>query len=150
MRKIRAILAGVFLTVVAIWMGVSWYPKYAIGVASNSWPETSGHVKSTDSDFVSGKHSYFRGWVEYEYKLANGMHTGDVEVISDEEKTKVEETLKQFPQGKTVTVYYDPQHTDTSVITRGDGAATAIQFLGIAGMAGVAGIAMLLCAFFWR
>ena len=98
--------------------------------SSKTWPSVTGTI--TSSRVISGNKSSGRGHsrtsaVHYEIRVTyrypvDGMYfTGNRIKINPDSTTIrkfAEEELLSYPVGKTVTVYYDPENPEKSVLTR--------------------------------
>lgn len=102
---------------------------------THSWPSTSGII--VESEAYSGSRGGSKLKVRYSYAVGGTEYTGDRvgygRVYSD---VGAEETARAYPEGKEVTVHYQPSSPATSVLETGASAGIyAFLAVGLAGLA---------------
>jgi hypothetical protein len=83
--------------------------------------ETSGRQGSTD--FITTETIDTRNFAEvrYEFSVAGKSFCGSrIDLAEDRGNFEVAETLQRYPQGKAVTVYYNPKNPDECILERDD------------------------------
>ncbi len=122
---IALIIAGLALT----WFGCYFIYK---GYESRSWPRIPGKItasyaeQQTRRSSDTGHSSYFVyvARIRYSYSADGKAYTSDEisfggNQYTSKRKYKTEKYLKQFPVGKSVTVYYNPGDPSQSVLKQG-------------------------------
>ena len=124
-------IGGCFVLIFGIIGGVmlfKYFQDKKKAEASQSWPSASGRITesyvrredSTDSDGYPTT-SYYPE-VRYEYDLLGATYTGDKIAFGaktgNSSQKKTQEALAQYPVGKSVTVYYDPNNREDAVLER--------------------------------
>lgn len=105
------------------------------GRSSASWPTTQGEVvfaqieshMSTDSDGDSSM--TYGAKIVYNYQVGGQQFTGDRHRFSQASTSsarRAQETVNRYPVGSMVTVYYDPNNPQLSVLEPGTGAGGII------------------------
>ena len=102
--------------------------KYMEVLQASRWSSTPGRIvvstaksRSVRSGGVDSNDTELRNFakVVYEYKVANRSYRGDrVSIGENLGNFEVAETLARYPVGKDVTVYYNPNRREQSVIER--------------------------------
>jgi hypothetical protein len=105
---------------------------------AKSWSETAGRVVVST---VKARHHQFAGepttvrnepLIRYEFTVADKLYRGSRIAIGDDSGgANTEATLERFPEGATVTVYFDPADPTNCVLERGvpDGVARGCAVL---------------------
>lgn len=114
---------GIFL-LVGLGLSVWGWTILQDARASASWPSAEGRVigsevtRSTDAD---GGDSYSPE-VTYSYTVENASYTNDLIKFGENaygSRNKAEEIAANYPVGRAVTVYYDPEQPDLSALEPG-------------------------------
>ncbi len=109
---------------------------------TRSWKEASGRIVSSkpvareirssemhttgsgqDTDFVTDETIETRNFAEISYSFMVGANTyrgSRIGLGADPVNSEVADTLKRYPEGKTVTVYYNPAHPSECILERDD------------------------------
>ncbi len=101
--------------------------------ASQEWPYVTGEITYSDmnSHISDGKKMYAID-IRYNYVVGSKSYEGTGVTVADNtgaisstsNKSSVKKTLKKYPKGKQVKVYYDPDFPESSVLE------TGMSFLG--------------------
>jgi hypothetical protein len=123
------ILALAFLAagVVVLYFGVQIIRN---GFASRNWPDTPGTIQSTaiqtKTNRTSGGKSKtsYTAKITYRYEVSGKSYSNSTigfgkSQYSSSKKSKTEKYLGQYPQGKQVAVYFDPQNPGKAVLEAG-------------------------------
>ena len=117
-RKALIWLLGILL---AFW--ILCLPRYLHIKQSANWPSVSGTI--TDSTMLSLRCKgvpCYRGQIEYRYRVGDvpyhcaALHLGRSRPAARDSWQRV---LDQYPAGKEVRVYYEPQHPDNAILEPG-------------------------------
>ncbi|MCX7975763.1 MAG: DUF3592 domain-containing protein [Bellilinea sp.] len=139
---------GVFFLLFAgigVWLILRYQKNKEKAWQSLNWPKTSGRViesriaehESEDEDgHVTSTYSPV---VRYEYQVNGVAYTGGKiavgGVVAISNKKKVQQTIDQYPEGKLVVVYYNPQNPAEAVLeTRIAGKAELIAGIILIGI----------------
>ncbi len=108
-------------------------PIEAEAEASQEWPYVIGEItySGMNSHISDGKKMYSIA-IRYSYVIDNKTYEGAGVTVADNtgavsstsSKSRVQKTLKKYPKGKQVEVYYDPDFPESSVLE------TGMSFLG--------------------
>ncbi len=103
---------------------------------SESWPSVEGKILSHDIRMDSGDdYTFYLPQVTYTYQIQDQEFTGKRisfgSAPSFKKIFKAEKLLEQFPINSLVTVYYDPEKPQESVIQQTMGKMTATLVVGI-------------------
>lgn len=118
-----------------------------------SWKEAAGRIVSSkatarevrstrmhttgskdDTDFVTDETIETRNFAEISYTFAAGAHTyqgNRIGLSADPGNFEVAETLKRYPEGKSVTVIYNPLNPNECILERDDPANIRNAWLAI-------------------
>ncbi len=138
---VLAIAVGVFLA----W--IFGYASFTAGAASESWPSVEGKITASKIS-ESGPHDNrtLRAHVSYQYEVNENIHRSDrVDFnsagMSSSQRGDIQEITRKYPVGRSVTVYYDPDDPNISVLEPGVklGAAFMLGMICI----GVGGVVLL-------
>ncbi len=143
------------LLVGAIGAALLWFwawPSLQEAWASDSWPNSSGVIHSskikTDRD-SDGKKTYSLD-LDYEYVVDGKTYLGSRIMVSDlqmQSSNKAKSLQRKYPQGKQVSVYYDPDLPDSCALETGAGIGSYL-FVGVFGLiALLGGIAVVTAVF---
>lgn len=117
------------LLVIGIAVSVLGFRDLAIAEESRSWPSVQGTV--TDARLLKrlDRHhlTKYKAAISYAFTLNGTAYEGRNIGFSSEwvgERSAAELQLAEYPEGKTVDVYYDPNGPDRSVLDRRITAAT--------------------------
>ncbi|MEZ6047919.1 MAG: DUF3592 domain-containing protein [Planctomycetaceae bacterium] len=101
---------------------------------SRNWPSVTGKIlRSEVSRQKTKSDDLFCPDISYEYEINEKKYVGNrlriipLDVLDEDE---IQEEIERFPLGKEVSVYYDPELPERSVLTPGDEkeALTGIRF----------------------
>ncbi len=101
------------------------YQTYRKSDESMSWPTTMGTVKTSEVRRTIGANNEFHSYIEYEYSVLGSDYVSHTVTFSelmgmqDTRKSVARNAVNKFPAGSSVTVYYDPQNAQKSVLQRG-------------------------------
>lgn len=126
-------LVGVILTLVGIFNLVK-------ASASKRWPSTNGKVidakvrVSTSTDNEGSTSTSYVPHIEYEYRVNNAPYTSTRRTIGSGQtgygsRNRANAIVEQYPVGKSVPVYYDPQNPKYGVLQTGFAASVFIWLL---------------------
>ncbi len=132
MRSPRLVYQMIF-SVVLLGAGAAWthwlsVPVYRKAQASGDWPTAPGVIESSEveDEFDSNEVRYAAS-VEFSYELDGVRHVSKhitpSGVSSSKSRHPAQETVDRYPEGKAVTVYYDPQKPEFGVLEPGVNAA---------------------------
>ena len=121
---------GCFVTIflgVGIFMLVKYFRDKKKSEESQAWSATSGEIiesyvresHSQDSDGITSTSYYAE--VRYLYQVLGVEYSGDKVSFGGKvggSRNKAAEITTQYPVGKTVTVYYDPNNHEDAVLER--------------------------------
>ncbi len=143
-RRNTAILAIGFLLA---GLGILGYGGYSIykGYESLAWPRTSGIINDSYAELqrrrssgTSGSHDQYVARIRYSYTLDGSKAYSSNEIgygksqYTSRIKSKTEKYLQQFPVGKSVTVFYNPENPNQAVLKQGiTGGALLMVTIGI-------------------
>ncbi|PJB80880.1 MAG: hypothetical protein CO090_03805 [Acidobacteria bacterium CG_4_9_14_3_um_filter_49_7] len=128
------------LIFLAVGIGLAWWGKGMLNdaKASKSWPSVQGTVmESTLTSYKSTSGSgskkrsttMYKPQITYRYKIAGKEHVGDKVTMSDggsSSTSYAKKTIKKYPAGATVKVFYDPEVPADSVLEPG---ATLVSYV---------------------
>lgn len=109
------------------------------GEQTLNWFEVRGSIMKSEMIQVNMNPSrdyfeyFYRASIEYEYEvfgikyLSNQAYLGDV--ISSNDKSKAQETVKMFPVNHTVSVFVNPNNYTESVLIKGSGGNRVVNIL---------------------
>lgn len=92
--------------------------------ASKEWPSVMGVITASDlhTELSDGQKMYSAD-IHYSYSVGNKEYYGEgitaVDGGTTSLKQAVKKELKKYPKGKEVTVYYDPEFPQSSVLETG-------------------------------
>ncbi|HLD65721.1 MAG TPA: DUF3592 domain-containing protein [Pseudomonas sp.] len=96
--------------------------------SARTWPSVTGtitrsHIDSTKKSQASNSNSRreYRVRAAYDYQVAGAHFTGnriEIRPTRYSMRQNAERELADYPVGKTVTVYYDPENPEKSVLKR--------------------------------
>lgn len=120
----NACLFGFFLVaVIGVWLTLSMMSAWYLSLASLHWPTANGHVITSGVD--SGTTTLGDWWapsVKYKYQVGAKSFQSDmirfyIPLLRD--SAAAEAIRSPYPAGKLVSVYYDPDHPNRSVLEPG-------------------------------
>jgi hypothetical protein len=112
-------VAGAFILAAGVGLGVRTVRNLAKGLHSRSWPATPGTVLESSSERTG------RGYgaaVRYRYEVDGKEFVGSRLFIGDSvdrSASVIDGRIAQFPKGKGVSVFYDPDHPHVAVLEPG-------------------------------
>jgi len=95
---------------------------------SKSWPQATGKVKVSEVGSSSGSISSggsavrYKANIIYEYEVQGAKHIGDRVTVADHASTsgaKHHRIAQRYPLGADITVYYNPNNPDESLLEPG-------------------------------
>ena len=118
------------------------------GSRSTSWPSVPGTIVESKVRafkvrlFGRDHEPSFRADVTYEFYVAGMPYTGDTISFNpgSTHPMSVTSRVQQYPLGKTVLVYYDPEDPSRSVLQPGSGGITITLFTGFMLLGGAIGM----------
>jgi hypothetical protein len=117
-------LSGFFLAVIGAFALWASGPSFIQAVESSRWASVNGEIVSSDIVRVPnpGQRGITTGAeIQYTYSVADQVHTGTrlrfMDYASSDDSAS--QARLDFPQGATVSVYYDPEQPDVSVLRPG-------------------------------
>ncbi len=108
-------------------------PIEAEAEASQEWPYVIGEITYSDMNtHISDGKKMYSVDIRYSYVIDDKMYEGAGVTVADNSgavsstssKSSVQKTLKKYPEGKQVNVYYDPDFPESAVLE------TGMSFLG--------------------
>ncbi len=126
--KILRLLLGIGFTVAGLALGAYVVSAYAGNAQVRNWPQTKGQI--VHSEFVVHKaqvgpgqqRDRYGALVRYKYEVEGIEQTsGRVSFgwESAQTRTSASDYVQRYPQGRSVTVYYDPADPSSAVLERG-------------------------------
>jgi hypothetical protein len=90
---------------------------------SAGWSSTDGIVMHTDHERTSrGRRTSNAPYVTYTYQVQGKGYTSNVRSFGD--GLSEPEVFEQYPMGRHVTVFYDPEHPQEATLVKGVGTGT--------------------------
>lgn len=124
-RNSNSRMLGVIFTLVGALVFYFWgWPPLKYAYESKSWPVTSGTIThaEVDSWMKDGK-SQYDARINYSYEVEgkkyNSTKLNTSGSYSGSNMTKAKELVDEFPAGKTVDVFYDPEVPDSAALKPG-------------------------------
>jgi len=112
----RQVLLGIVAFVLALPVSIYFYQE---GVKSEHWPTVEGTVTRGATVQHTFRHSQSIN-LQYEYAVNGRMYNGDQYKIGGNNIPKSDaDVVAEYPEGKTVTVSYDPASPGTAVLIPG-------------------------------
>lgn len=106
-------------------LSISAFGKISDAYQTNSWQSTEGKIliSRVSSELRAGdRTSSLTPHIRYEY-MANGSRYESTNIqteeISTNDQDQVEKTISQYPVGKKVTAYYNPEKPSQAVLSPG-------------------------------
>lgn len=95
----------------------------AMRQASQSWPSTSGRVIKSRVEVRGGDHTSVDSRVIYEYNISGQVYQGQQiragdSFFSVHTSQDAYRTIDQYPEGASVTVYYNPDNPAEAALER--------------------------------
>lgn len=148
---ISTIAVGLLAVAVGLFLAfVFSYASLTQGAASENWSTAEGTITSSSISEVGSKDNLtFQAHVHYQYEINEDEYHGDrldfnSSGMSSSHRVDMQEIVRKYPAGKTVTVFYDPADPSISVLEPGVklGAAFLIGMVcvGIGGLVFVSGV----------
>lgn len=129
------IVVGLGLLFVAIGAGVGFYigkPILDNARASESWPTAPGRITESELErYRDDGKTMYTALVVYEYSVGNQQWEGDsvwFGQYSSSSRSEINRTVTQYPVGRTVDVYYQPDDPANSVLQPGATTSSYIVF----------------------
>ena len=125
--------------------------------ASAQWPTTAGHIKTSavveesvqdrDDDGRTRTSTQFRADIQFAYRVGARDYVGTTWKWGMERlygsPDSARKVIAKYPQGRQVTVHYDPAQPDTAVLEPENRQGTVAPFV-ISGVFAAAGVLMLI------
>ncbi len=114
----------IFALIGAVILYLWAWPPIKYGLDSKSWPVTSGTITSSEVEswLKEGK-SQYSAHINYSYSVGGKKYTSakiySSGTYSGGNITKARELVDEFPAGKTVDVFYDPEIPDSAALKPG-------------------------------
>lgn len=97
----------------------------SLNLASQTWPSTTGTVVKSRVEVSGGEHTSVSPRVVYEYEVRGTKYQSD-RIKAGDSLMRVQtggsrtayDTVDRYPEGKTVTVYYNPDNPAESALER--------------------------------
>jgi len=102
------------------------------GMQSENWDKGTATVTSSEIEKTESRSKDAQGFtrtstsysvrVQYAYTVEGSSYEGNTVgfgTMSHNERSDAQEELKSYPKGKTIDVYYDPEHPSDSVLKKG-------------------------------
>ena len=123
---IGSIVVGVLAIAVGCFLAVVFnYAAFTQGFVSESWPTVEGKITSSSvAESGPRDHLTFRAHVSYQYEVNETVHRSDrVDFnptgMSSSKRVHAQEITRKYPVGKQVTIAYDPEDPNISVLEPG-------------------------------
>jgi hypothetical protein len=126
-EKRQSICSGLFLVVVGLGCLVYFGWVYSQQSAAKSWPTVPAKVvtshieKDTTVSARRGVRDHYRACIEYQYTVGGAVYTGtDLWFDSEPKSTDrldMEKLTAEYPIGKTMDVYFNPEEPQIAVVT---------------------------------
>jgi len=124
-RKSNATSLGIIFTLAGALIFYFWgWPPLKYAHESKSWPKTSGTITQSEVDsWTKDGRSQYDARINYSYevdgKKYNSTKINTSGSYSGGNITKAKEFVDEFPAGKTVEVFYDPDVPDSAALKPG-------------------------------
>ena len=131
MQIIGLICGGLFVAIfagVGIYLLIRFNKDKQKAASSQSWPSASGRIvearvaESTSTDSDGDRSTCYSPQIVYEYEVLGSPLRGDKIYVglksSSSNYKKAQEKVAQYPIGKTVSVYYNPDDPTDAVLER--------------------------------
>jgi len=100
------------------------FPPLKYGYESKSWPKTSGIITQSEvNSWMKDGNSQYEARLNYSYTVngkkynSSKLNTGGT--YSGSSMSKAKELVAEYPTGKTVDVYHDPEVPDSAALKPG-------------------------------
>jgi hypothetical protein len=112
------------LVLLGLGAGVTWYGWGELRKARQSvdWPTTPGKVLSSEVVDAGEDNMQFAAAITYAYRVRGKTHKGDQVALGQwatSDVKPVRRLVRQFPVGKVVPVYYNPEDPAEAVLKPG-------------------------------
>jgi hypothetical protein len=138
-----------------------WWKRVSLSARSRGWPRVEGTIERSElflkisrarvgrAGRWSPNSGYYLPLVHFAYEVRGRRYTGDVitfgkEPIYSSFPARAREKCREYPEGSTVHVYFDPASPATACLERGEGSlalgyalAVGIALLGVLALSGV-------------
>jgi Protein of unknown function (DUF3592) len=127
MKILDILLAAIFFTVVGLFLYSQFYAGYFVKF---NYESVNGKIISSEVEQIEQQEDCgeyctetiqaFRPQILYEYEVGKIKYFGTRYRLfsKGEDKLWAERTVKDFPTGKQITVFYNPQNPERSVLTK--------------------------------
>ncbi len=110
---------------------------------STGWSSTDGIVLYTDYEWTSvGRRTSNAPYVTYSYQVQGKSYTSNVHSFGD--GLKEPEMFENYPSGRRVPVFYDPEHPEEATLVKGVGTET---MAGVRNARVILGLALVFLAY---
>jgi preprotein translocase subunit SecG len=131
MLTTTTICSGLFF-LIGLGLAFAGFRTYQKSNQASNWMTTTGRITtSAVTNRMSSDHKQY-AHIEYEYSVlganyvSNKINFAQLIGFDNTAMGNAEETVKKFPAGSAVTVYYDPQDPHRAVIEKGGDAGMLI------------------------
>lgn len=91
-----------------------------VSEASKSWPQTKGHMKKSEAVRYQSTSSRWNFTADYEYSVEGKVFQGHtVALYTIIHKEEAQALAERYPSNKDITVYYNPEAPEESVLIPG-------------------------------
>jgi len=136
------VLMGVFIFIWGAWSAKN-------GKASEEWADASGfiiksYIKAPDGDIATARDKFgrFQTKIIYQYTAGGRLYSGSNIAFGDfsiRSRKQAITVSQKYPEGKRITIYYDPDNPGNSVLEPGI-SMNCYGFMGLGFTAMAAGI----------
>ena len=126
--RARAAMVGLGLAAVGAAFLNYGISEIKLAKKSVDWPSVSGTViksekekHTTTEGTGSSKRTvtYYSAIIDYTYQVDGKTHTSNRIAFGGRDRHQTTELLNRYPQGKSVDVFYDPDHPEEAVLEKG-------------------------------
>lgn len=115
------ILFGMLMLGVGAWALIHMSRTRALLESSKRWSTTEGRITESRTKRIGSKKRTYEARIRYEYEVGGKRHEGKgLHIGGDVRRTRVwaEQRCADYPEGESVTVFYDPRAPESSCIIR--------------------------------
>ena len=118
-------LIGVIFTLVGALVFYFWgWPQLKYANESKNWPQTQGKITQSEvNSWIKEGNSMYETRINYSYEVdGKKYNSGKIKTsgsYSGSNISRAKEIVNEFPFGKAVDVYYDPEVPDSAVLKPG-------------------------------
>lgn len=124
-RKTNSTLLGIIFTLTGALVFYMWgWPQFKYAYESKKWPQTSGIItQSKVNSWIKEGDSKYEARINYNYEIdGKKYNSGKIRTsgsYSGSNITRAKELVNEFPIGKNVDVFYDPEVPDSAILKPG-------------------------------